>query len=99
ELLVLDEPTAHLPAGEAHEFWKALDRLDERFSPGILFVTHRPQEARSATRILCLARGQVAIQGPPDELLSRETLLENVGVQADVGVAAWHFVRGSMTET
>jgi len=74
-LLVLDEPTAGLDLRYEMELFELVHRLVDRQGLGALMVTHDVNlAARFAHRVLVLANGRAAAQGPPREVLTRELL-------------------------
>lgn len=74
DVLVLDEPTASLPANEVERLFEALRPLRSR-GVGIIYVSHRLDEIfRIADRVVVLRDGQLVGQKPiadttPDELV------------------------------
>jgi ATP-binding cassette, subfamily B, bacterial len=64
---VLDEPTAALDASSETDVLRLLH--SERGRRTILVVTHRPEVARSADRILYMDSGRVVEQGTHDDLM------------------------------
>ncbi len=74
DVLVLDEPTASLPANEVERLFEALRPLKAR-GVGIIYVSHRLDEIfRIADRVVVLRDGRLAGQKPvaettPDELV------------------------------
>jgi ABC-2 type transport system ATP-binding protein len=86
ELLVLDEPTAALDVEGRRDFWSAMRSFAAR-GRTVLFATHYLEEADAyADRIILMARGQVAADGPPTEIKAtvggrviRATLREAAG--------------------
>ncbi len=86
DLLVLDEPTAALDVEGRRDFWSAMRTFAAR-GRTIVFATHYLEEADAyADRIILMARGQVAADGPPTEIkaavggrLIRATLRDAAG--------------------
>jgi ABC-type Mn2+/Zn2+ transport system ATPase subunit len=79
DLLLMDEPTAGLDASGKGLYLNAID--DElRRGACIVIATHDiHEEAAKAQEVILLARRVVAI-GPPQEVLSREAILEAFGI-------------------
>lgn len=86
-VLILDEPTGHLPRSEARAFWQSLLSLTRTLGTTLLYATHQPQEARLAHRIYGLVHGRIALVGTPSGLLGRADLLTAVGLRFDVSIA------------
>ncbi len=79
ELLVLDEPTASLPANEVARLFAALRRLRAR-GVGMIYVSHRLDEVfEIADRIVILRDGQVAGERLTTETTPEEVILLIVG--------------------
>jgi len=63
-LLVLDEPTAHLPREEVDRLFATI-RSVAATGTGVLLVTHRLEEMRAVTDSLTILRdGEVTLEGP-----------------------------------
>jgi len=58
-ILVADEPTGDLDADGAEAILKLLRELNERFEKTFLMVTHDPDAARIADRVLHLHKGEL----------------------------------------
>jgi ribose transport system ATP-binding protein len=79
EILVLDEPTASLPADEVSRLFDALRRLRAR-GVGIVYVSHRLDEVFAiADRMVVLRDGRVAGERRVAETTPDETILLIVG--------------------
>ena len=79
EILVLDEPTASLPANEVARLFAALRRLRAR-GVGMIYVSHRLDEVfEIADRIVILRDGQVAGERLTSETSAEEVILLIVG--------------------
>jgi ABC-2 type transport system ATP-binding protein len=69
ELLLLDEPTAHLDPQSALEVREVLLGLQQRFGTTILITSHNMREAqRICSRIIFLNHGRVVASGTPLEV-------------------------------
>ena len=79
EILVLDEPTASLPANEVARLFAALRRLRER-GVGMIYVSHRLDEVFDiADRMVVLRDGRVAGERRIGETTPEEAILLIVG--------------------
>jgi putative ABC transport system ATP-binding protein len=58
-LLVADEPTGDLDRQSAEEILNLMEQLNREFEKTIVMVTHDPNAAKRATRILHLDKGQL----------------------------------------
>jgi iron complex transport system ATP-binding protein len=79
-LLLLDEPSASLDLKHRAELMRALARLRERQGLSAIMITHDLQLTGSLfDRIVALRSGEIAAQGPPDEVLRSDLLAEIYG--------------------
>jgi ribose transport system ATP-binding protein len=79
EVLVLDEPTASLPADEVAHLFTALRRLRDR-GVGIIYVSHRIDEVfKIADRMVVLRDGRVAGERSIAQTTPEEAILLIVG--------------------
>jgi ATP-binding cassette subfamily B protein len=69
QLLVLDEPTAHLDVRAEAEFHERVVRRSNRVTT--VLISHRLSTVRPADRIVLLHGGRVAEDGTHDDLLAR----------------------------
>ncbi|HEX4573653.1 MAG TPA: ABC transporter ATP-binding protein [Gemmatimonadales bacterium] len=74
-LLVLDEPTASLDLRHEMELFELIRVLADRDGLAVVLITHHVNlAARYADRVLLLAGGRSAGDGPPADVLTRETV-------------------------
>jgi iron complex transport system ATP-binding protein len=86
-LLLLDEPAANLDVRHRLELHEALARIASRDGIACVVATHDLDAAsRFASRVVLLARGRVAADGSPDEVLTPARLCAALGAEVDVGV-------------
>ena len=79
DVLVLDEPTAALPAGDVDKLFAVLHRLREA-GVGLIYVTHRIDEVfRLADRVCVLRNGQVVADAPISEVTPSELVADILG--------------------
>lgn len=87
DLLLLDEPTAHLDFGQAHRALSLVRRLADS-GKAVLWTTHDPLQAlRWADRAILLDQGCVHSQGSPGQILDTTTFREVFGVEAIVSTS------------
>ncbi len=70
ELLLLDEPTSALDAANRQSVEDLILRLIRERGLTCIWVTHSPDQARLADRVLHLESGKVVAFGTPEEVLS-----------------------------
>ena len=68
EVLLLDESTAALDLNSEQEFVK---RIDDRMYDTLILVTHRLPMLELVDRIIILAEGRIAIDGPRQDVLAK----------------------------
>jgi putative ABC transport system ATP-binding protein len=68
-LLLADEPTGALDSDTTHQILDMLDGL-HRGGLTILVVTHEPDVAARAERVVMVRDGRVVSDGPPDQVLA-----------------------------
>ncbi|MCC9078832.1 energy-coupling factor transporter ATPase [Litorilinea aerophila] len=82
EVLVLDESTAMLdPRGRA-EVLETVRRLNREAGVTVIAITHFMHEALDADRVIVMADGQIALEGPPRAVFSQVERLREL--QLDV---------------
>jgi ABC-type multidrug transport system ATPase subunit len=93
ELLLLDEPTASMDPCSRDVFFRLLDGLPQQ--PTVLLCSHRLDEIRrQVDRVIVLAEGRVAWQGPAAQYLaaSADAVVEVEAADAKAG--GWLQARG-----
>ena len=82
ELILLDEPTAHLDPGRQIDVMTTLRRQVDAKEIGALAVLHDPNLAsRFADRVLLLGEGEVLALGAPVDVLEPERLAAAYGIR------------------
>lgn len=80
EMLLLDEPTAHLDFGNAFRFLELVERLRER-KTGVLMTTHFPDHALYLNcKTAILQDGQIAACGKATDVVTAENLTKLYGL-------------------
>ena len=81
-ILLLDEPTANLDALHQLKVLDLVRRLVEDGVTAIAAIHDLNMAARYCDRLVLLSRGRVLAEGPPDEVLSPESMESAFGVRA-----------------
>jgi zinc transport system ATP-binding protein len=80
ELLLLDEPASGIDFKKQQSFYQLISDLNRRTEVTILLVSHDvTMVGRMADRGLCLKDGVIHHQGPPQQVITPETLAEVFG--------------------
>jgi iron complex transport system ATP-binding protein len=89
ELLLLDEPTLHLDLAHQVSLLQRLRRLHAQRSLTVLAVLHDLNLAASfAPRIVLLSEGRVVADGPPNDVLTTETVERVFGIKVEPAMTA-----------
>jgi len=80
--VVFDEPTAMLdPRGRA-DVMKILLRLRDELGDTVVLITHHMEEAAAADRVVVMADGRIALDGPPKAIFPQVEKLRSLGLSA-----------------
>jgi energy-coupling factor transport system ATP-binding protein len=95
--LVLDEATSMLDPQGQREVMETALRLCRGEGIALVLITHAMDEAALADRIVVLAEGRVALEGPPADVFAREDLLRPLRIEPpDVARLARLLVRDGL---
>lgn len=92
--LLLDEPTAMLDPASQAGFIEVVHRLNRERGITVIHVTHFPEEAALAGRVLLLDRGRLLREGPPSEILTDLPLLRGLGLRTTAAGELAFLLRG-----
>jgi len=86
ELLILDEPTAGLDLTGREQVLATIERiLASTHPPTVLMITHHVEELLPRTaQVLLMQEGRFVAAGPPDKVISPESLTETFGCKVYV---------------
>lgn len=96
--LVLDEATAMLDPVGRSEVLSTVRQLNRETGVTIVLITHDMAEAAMADRVVVVARGKVALQGNPRDLLTDPRKLAPLGLEPPPAAALAHRLRQSGVE-
>lgn len=83
DLLLLDEPTTNLTAGEAERLFSVLRRLAQQNQIAVVFVSHRMKEIRQVADVCTIIRdGVAAVSRTRIAQLGDAEIIEMMGQQA-----------------
>lgn len=92
QLLLLDEPTAHLDPRHQLEFVQLVDRLRRQMGVAVVAVLHDLRLAQAwCPRLLMLKEGRQAAQGVPEEVLTAPLLQQAYGLTPQPGAEPLDF--------
>ena len=81
EIMVLDEPMANLDPRTASKVLKLLLQLNKDLGLTLIIATHDVDLVPLfADKICILNKGQIALQGPPEEVFAETELIRNSGL-------------------
>lgn len=80
ECVILDEPTAMLDPVGRREVIQTVKTLNEKEGKTIILITHFMEEAVQADRVVVMEKGEIKMQGPPNEIFSQVNKLKSFGL-------------------
>ena len=85
QVLLLDEPTSHLDVKNQLLIYSMLVRVAHDWPMAVICVSHDINLAsRFADELLLMREGRVVAQGPPEEVIQRETLQMTYDVDVEI---------------
>lgn len=80
--IVLDEPTAMLDPKGRREVMDTILRLNREKGITVVLITHHMEEAAQVQRVIVLHKGEVALDGCPEQVFSQIEKLHAIGLAA-----------------
>ncbi len=84
--ILMDEPTAMLDPAGRQDVIETVRMLNRNQDIAVVHVTHFPEEAAYADRVIVLDQGRLVRQGPPAEVLNDLQLLHSLGLQGTAAI-------------
>jgi iron complex transport system ATP-binding protein len=85
EFLFLDEPTTFLDIRYQVEILRLIRTLNQEFGLTIIMVLHDINQALIySDEIIGMKDGEILLQGPPNDVVTRETIRELYGIDLEV---------------
>ena len=78
--IVLDEPTAMLDPKGRREVMTTLRQLNKEYGITVILITHYLDEAAQCDRVLVMDKGNLILEGLPNQVFSKVELLKSVGL-------------------
>ncbi len=78
--IVLDEPTAMLDPKGRREVMQTIRKLNEENGITVVLITHHMDEAAQAQRVIVLDKGNVYLDGTPQEVFAQVEKLHQIGL-------------------
>ena len=98
DVLILDESTAMLdPKGRA-EICEVAARLNREEGMTVILITHFMEEALLATRAVVMNRGEIVLNGAPDEIFRQGEQLETFNLCLPEILSICHSIKGEGIE-
>ena len=80
ECIVLDEPTAMLDPQGRREVLQTIRKLNRENGITVVLITHHMDEAAQAQRVVVLNKGEIALDGTPEQVFSQVEKLYDIGL-------------------
>ncbi len=80
--VVLDEPTAMLDPKGRREVMETIQALNREKGITVVLITHHMDEAAMADRVVVLHKGQICLDGSPEQVFSQVETLHGIGLRA-----------------
>ena len=93
ECMIFDESTAMLDPAGRRDVIETIEKLNRERGITVIAITHYMNEAARADRVIIIHDGQVAMDGPPDEIFSHGEALSAYGLDVPQGTALIHRLR------
>ena len=78
--IIMDEATSMLDPRGRREVLEAVHELNKKEGISIILITHYMEEAVDADRVIVMDKGQVVMDGSPEEIFARDKELESHGL-------------------
>jgi energy-coupling factor transport system ATP-binding protein len=93
DCILMDEPTAMLDPAGRRDVLDTVRDLNQAESIAVVHVTHSPEEAAEADRVMILERGRVVADGKPETILTDLLMLHELGLQGTVAAELAQLLR------
>ncbi len=81
DCIILDEPTAMLDPRGREEVMKSMQKLNKEMGITVVLITHYMDEAVKADRVVVMNDGEIALEGTPREVFSRDEIIDKAGLE------------------
>lgn len=80
QCIVLDEPTSMLDPRGRREVMETVKMLNRDFGITVIFITHYMDEAAKANRVIVMEKGEIILDGRPEQVFQNVETLKKVGL-------------------
>ncbi len=91
--ILMDEPTSMLDPAGRREVMSTMHNLHRDSRLALVHVTHSPEEAVHADRVVVLDHGRIVKEGPPEEVMTNLELLHHYRLQGATAVELAEMLR------
>ena len=92
ECIIFDEPTAMLDPAGRRDIMNAIEKLNAR-GITVILITHFMDEAVRADRVIILDRGEILLDGSPEEVFSHSDIVRNASLDVPMAVEIADYLR------
>ncbi len=78
--IIMDEATSMLDPRGRREVLEAVHELNKKEGISIILITHYMEEAVDADRVIVMDKGEIVMDGSPEEIFARDKELESHGL-------------------
>jgi energy-coupling factor transporter ATPase len=93
--LILDEPTTFLSPPQAQRLLDTVHTIHRSRAMGVIHITHQMGEAVSASQVMVLDQGRVALAGSPEQVFAQPDVLRAIGLDVPLPVDLSQRLRAS----
>ncbi|GAA4723857.1 energy-coupling factor transporter ATPase [Brevibacillus fulvus] len=91
-VLILDEATAMLDPQGRKEIMELVRRLNREAGITVINISHFPEEAVDADRVVVMRQGKIFMQGTPRNVFADVTRLQETGLDVPLAVRIQHYL-------
>lgn len=86
DIVIFDEATSMLDPCGKNEVMNTIRKMNAEKNKTVIIITHSPEEAALADRILVFKEGRIIADGKPRDIFSDENLMHSAGLEPPLSV-------------